>query len=100
MKLREKIVALDENIREEAKKLYIAYKTSTNFADVILYKGEIRITLNVKSGQLNDPHNIATDFTKPKKGHWGNGDYEVKLVDDKEFDSVFELVKQSYDLNK
>ena len=100
LKLREKIVALDENIREEAKKLYIAYKTSTNFADVILYKGEIRITLNVKSGQLNDPHNIATDFTKPKKGHWGNGDYEVKLVDDKEFDSVFELVKQSYDLNK
>jgi predicted transport protein len=100
LKLREKIVALDENIREEPKKQYIAYKVSTNFADVILYKSEIRITLNVKSGQLNDPHNITTDFTKPKKGHWGNGDYEVKLEDDKELDAVFELVKQSYDLNK
>lgn len=100
LKLREKIVSLDENIREEPKKLYIAYKVSTNFADVILYKNEIRITLNVKSGQLNDPHNIATDFTKPKKGHWGNGDYEVKLEDEKKFDAVFELIKQSYDLNK
>ena len=100
LKLREKIVALDENIREEPKKLYIAYKVSTNFADVILYKNEIRITLNVRSGLLNDPHNIATDFTKPQKGHWGNGDYEVKLEDDKNFDAVFELIKQSYDLNK
>ncbi len=99
-KLREKIVALDENIREEPKKQYIAYKVSTNFADVILYRSEIRITLNVKTGQLNDPQNITTDFTKPKKGHWGNGDYEVKLEDDKELDAVFELVKQSYDLNK
>lgn len=99
-KLREKIVALDENIREEPKKQYIAYKVSTNFADVILYRSEIRITLNVKTGQLIDPQNITTDFTKPKKGHWGNGDYEVKLEDDKELDAVFELVKQSYDLNK
>ena len=65
-----------------------------------MYRSEIRITLNVKTGQLNDPQNITTDFTKPKKGHWGNGDYEVKLEDDKELDAVFELVKQSYDLNK
>jgi predicted transport protein len=100
LKLREKIVTIDEDIKEVPKKQYIAYKISTNFADVILYKEEIRITLNVKSGRLNDPLDLATDFTKPKKGHWGNGDYEVKLKNETELDGVFELIKQSYDLNK
>jgi predicted transport protein len=100
LKLRERIVALDENIREEPKKFYIAYKVATNFADLIFYKEEIRITLNVKSGQLDDPDNLTTDFTKPKKGHWGNGDYEVKLRREEALDAVFGLIKQSYDLNK
>ncbi len=99
-KLREEIISLDEEIREEPKKFYIAYKTTTNFADLIIYKDEIRITLNVKSGKLIDILDIATDFTKPKKGHWGNGDYEVKLKDEKDLESVFLLIKQSYDLNK
>jgi predicted transport protein len=99
-KLREKIISLDEEIKEKPKKLYIAYKTATNFADIIVYAKELRIALNVRSGFLKDPDNITTDFTKPKKGHWGNGDYEVKLKDEKDLESVFLLIKQSYDLNK
>ncbi|MFA5961961.1 MAG: DUF5655 domain-containing protein [Parcubacteria group bacterium] len=99
-KLREKIISIDEEIKEEPKKFYIAYKTATNFADLIIHKDEIRITLNVKSGELVDLFEISTDFTKPKKGHWGNGDYEVKLKDEKDLESAFILIKQSYDLNK
>jgi hypothetical protein len=34
--LREKILALDESIIEEAKAKYIAYKTSTNFTDIVV----------------------------------------------------------------
>jgi predicted transport protein len=57
--------------------------------------------LNVKSGQLNDPQSLARDLTKPKIiGHWGNGDYEVKLEKESELEAVFALIKQSYDLNK
>ena len=54
-----------------------------------------------KSGQLNDSQNLARDLTKPKPvGHWGNGDYEVKLENVEQLDQVFELIKQSYNLNK
>src|SRR3989304_8194152 len=53
--LREKILSLDENIIEEAKAKYIAYKTSTNFTDVVIKQYGLKIFLNVKSGQLNDP---------------------------------------------
>lgn len=101
LKLREKIVALDENIKEEAKKLYIAYKLATNFVDVQIRSKDIKIFLNVKSGQLHDPHNLARDLTKPKHiGHWGNGDYEVKLDNENKLREIFELIKQSYNLNK
>ena len=99
--LREKILSLDENIIEEAKAKYIAYKTSTNFTDIVVKQYGLKIFLNVRSGQLNDPQNLARDLTKPKLiGHWGNGDYEVKLEKESELDSIFELVKQSYNLNK
>ncbi len=99
--LREKILSLDQNIIEEAKAKYIAYKTSTNFVDVVVKQYGLKIFLNVKSGQLNDPQKLARDLTKPKPiGHWGNGDYEVKFESANEASAVFALIKQSYDFNK
>lgn len=57
--------------------------------------------LPINIGQLKDPKGLARDLKRPKPiGHWGNGDYEVKLEKENEIDSVFELIKQSYDLNK
>lgn len=80
---------------------YIAYKTSTNFVDIVVKQYGLKISLNVKSGQLNDPQSLARDLTKPKKiGHWGNGDYEVKLEKEGDLEAVFTLIKQSYDLSK
>ena len=99
--LRERILSLDLNIIEEAKAKYIAYKTSTNFVDIVIMKSGLKIFLNVKSGQLNDPHSLARDLTAPKPiGHWGNGDYEIKIENDKNIEAVMSLIKQSYDLNK
>ncbi len=99
--LREKILSIDQNITEEAKAKYIAYKTSTNFTDIVIKQYGLKIFLNVKSGQLNDPQKLARDLTQPKPiGHWGNGDYEVKLEKESELEAIFELIKQSYDLNK
>lgn len=99
--LRERILSLDQNIIEEAKAKYIAYKTSTNFVDIVIIKSGLKIFLNIKSGQLNDPLKLARDLTKPKPiGHWGNGDYEMKFRNAKDLDAVFALIKQSYDWNK
>ena len=100
MKLREAILAFDEEVSEVPKKMYIAYKLTTNFADVIFFKDGLRVTLNVKSGELYDPEQKAIDFTKPKKGHWGNGDYEIKITSDQNFNYALDLIKQSYFLNK
>jgi len=99
--IKEKITGLDESIIEEAKAKYIAYKLTTNFVDVVILKDSLKLFLNVPSGQLNDLQNLARDLTKPKSiGHWGNGDYEVKLERKEDVDAVMELIKQSYEYNK
>ncbi|MBU1863912.1 MAG: transporter [Candidatus Omnitrophica bacterium] len=99
--LRSKILSLDQNIIEEAKAKYIAYKTTTNFVDIVVKQYGVKIFLNVKSGQLNDPQKLARDLTKPKPiGHWGNGDYEIKIKSVENANAVFALIKQSYNLNK
>lgn len=101
LKLRERIISIDESIKEEPRKLYIAYKLATNFVDIEVRSKDIKIFLNIKSGQLNDDKNLARDLTKPKPiGHWGNGDYEVKISDESELDEIFKLIKQSYDMSK
>ena len=79
----------------------IDYASVNLFSQYILDQYGLKIFLNVKSGQLNDPQKLARDLTKPKPiGHWGNGDYEVKFEGEKEADAVFALIKQSYDFNK
>jgi predicted transport protein len=99
--IKEKIAALDESIIEEPKAKYIAYKMTTNFVDIVVYKDSLKIFLNIPSGTLNDPAGLARDLTKPKPiGHWGNGDYEVKLDRDEDIDTIMALIKQSYEYNK
>lgn len=99
--LKEKIVALDETIIEEPKKKYIAYKLSTNFVDIVVLRDSLKLFLNLPSGKLDDPHGLARDLTKPKAiGHWGNGDYEVKLDKKADIEKAFDLIRQSYQYHK
>jgi len=99
--LKEKIRALDESIIEDVKAKYIAYKLITNFVDVVIQKDSLKLFLNIESGVLDDPISLARDLTKPKKvGHWGNGDYEVRVNANTNLDEVFKLIEQSYNYNK
>ncbi|MGA2971874.1 MAG: DUF5655 domain-containing protein [Candidatus Bathyarchaeia archaeon] len=101
LKLQESIKSLDDSILEEPKKRYIAYKLTTNFVDLVIQKSSVKIYLNVPSGKLNDPYNLARDLEKPKHvGHWGNGDYEVDVRGGQVIEKAFELIKQSYSYNK
>ena len=92
---------LDESVVEDPKAKYIAYKLTRNFVDIVVQKDAIKLFLNVPSGHLDDPNKLARDLAKPKKiGHWGNGDYEVKIKKEKDVYKIAELIKQSYEYNK
>ncbi len=99
--VREMLLGLGSDVREMAKKHYIAYKTQTNFVDVEIRSKDLKVFLNVKSGKLNDPSGKARDLTKPKLiGHWGNGDYEIIVKPNDDMLYVFELIRQAYALSR
>jgi predicted transport protein len=88
-------ISADINIKPKAK--YIAFIHKTNFVDMVLRKSHLVLFLNMKKGLLNDPQKIARDISNI--GHWGNGDYEVKLKEPKDIGYVLSLIRQSYEVN-
>lgn len=88
------ITELDANILIVPKKIYIAYKLITNFVDVIIQAKSIKLAINVKSGQLEDPDNFAKDLSNT--GHLGNGDYECKIESMEDINKAKKLIIQSY----
>ena len=95
--LKNKILELDD-IDLDVKKLYIAFKGKTNICDVEIFKNKMKITLNLKKGNLKDSLNITEDVSN--KGHWGNGDYRVEVLSEEDIDNIIPLIKQSLKINK
>jgi predicted transport protein len=56
---------------------YIAYKSATNFVDVVPQKSRLRLSINIRFSEIDDPKGLCKDVTN--LGRWGNGDVEVGL---------------------
>lgn len=93
--IREKILSIDNNIKEVFTKWYIAYKATTNFVDICVLKNSIYLYINMRKGTLKDPNGIAEDNSKV--GHWGNGDYGIRIKKLEEIDKAMPLIRQSYE---
>ncbi len=93
--LRKRILNIDSSVREEFKKLYIAYKSSTNFVDIVPQKSKLRLSLNIDFEQIHDPYGLSKDVSG--KGRWGNGDVEVNIHNTADLDKVMDLIQQAFD---
>ena len=85
-----RILNLSPNVKREFKKLYIAYKLDTNFADIVIQKQRLRISVNMKFYDIFDPNHISG------LGRWVNGDVELFLEHVSDVDQVMEIIEQSY----
>ena len=94
-KLNKRIINLHPSIKEEFKKLYIAYKTSTNFIDIVPQKSRLRLTLNMNFDEVNDPNNMCRNVKD--MGRWGNGDIEVIFDNLDKIEDIMFLIEQSFD---
>lgn len=92
--LRKRILNIDASVKEEVKKLYIAYKTTTNFVDIVPQKSRLLLSLNLRFDEIDDPNGICGDVTN--LGRWGKGDVEVGIASVDEFDYIMFLVNQSF----
>lgn len=94
--LRKRILNIDASVKEEFKKLYIAFKSSTNFVDIVPQKARLRLSLNIEFNDIIDPKGLCKDVSG--LGRWGNGDVEVGISSLGEIDYVMELVQQAFDV--
>jgi predicted transport protein len=74
---------------------YIAYKAETNFVDVVPQAKRLRLSLNLRFHQINDPRKLCKDVTG--LGRWGNGDVEVALSSLDDLPYVMGLVGQAFE---
>ena len=93
---RKAALALDPCVNEEFLKLYVAFKAETNFVDVVPQAKRLRLSLNMRFSDLNDPKGLCKDVSN--MGRWGNGDVEVTLSALEELPYVIGLVRQSLEL--
>ena len=92
-KVKESIFNLSDSIEIHPTKLYIGFvKNKKSITDVRLMKKSLKIWLNLKINELDDPKGIAKDVSS--LGHWGNGDYEISIIDDENIEYISSLVKQ------
>lgn len=96
-KLKENVLNLGDDIEIVPRKDYLAFKRKSNFVDVEFQKSKIKVFINLRKGQLDDPKKIARDVSNI--GHWGNGDYEIPLSNSEQINYLMTLIKQSYDKN-
>ncbi len=87
------VLALDECIREEFLKLYIAYKAETNVVDVVPQAKRLKLGLNMGFSEVDDPRRLCRDVTG--LGRWSSGDVEVALDDLNDVPYVIGLVRQA-----
>lgn len=95
--LRDAVLSMASDINIRPKVLYVAFIHKTNFMDIVVQRSQLNVYLNVSKGTMNDPKNLAEDTSA--KGHWGNGDYVIKLKDAQNLGYVLSLIRQSYEKN-
>ena len=93
---RKAVLALDPCVTEEFLKLYVAYKAETNFVDVVPQAKRLRLALNMRYAEINDPKGLCKDVTGI--GRWGNGDVEIGLSNLEDLPYVMGLVRQSLEI--
>jgi predicted transport protein len=94
LNLRERILNIGSDVEIVPRKTYIGIKRKSNFFDVWINKGHLVCWINMKKGELDDPKKICRDVSKI--GHYGNGDYDLRINENTDLDYVMFLINQSY----
>jgi uncharacterized protein with ParB-like and HNH nuclease domain/predicted transport protein len=93
--LRTRILNIDASVTEEIRSRYIAFKTTTNFVDVIPRRNRLKLTMNLDLYELDDPQGIC--WAHDSRAYEGNGGaaFEVRSPDG--LDYAMYLIHQSFD---
>jgi predicted transport protein len=92
-KFRNSILNLADGIELVPQKFYLAFKKDkSNIACLEFQKKRIKIWIGAKAGKLDDPKGLAIDVSST--GHYGTGDYELRIDSDADLEYIMSLIKQ------
>ncbi len=89
--LRSQIFELDENIKEKATTMYVAYRVAKNFTEIHIGKNQLKIHL--RPVDYNDPRGLVD---KIPEGYQWTMDRRVYLKSREDIEYIFGLIEQSY----
>lgn len=87
------ILNLSGDIEVQARKDYIAFKKNSNIVDITIQMKGLKMWINRRKGNLDDPKQITRDVSST--GHWGNGDYELTITNTDNIEYIMSLAKQA-----
>jgi predicted transport protein len=94
-RFKQAILNLHDNMESDPKKVRIAFKYDGRIVcDIAIQQKGLKMWINKKRGELNDPKNITRDVSSV--GHWGNGDYEIMIKDDSQLEYILSLIKETF----
>jgi predicted transport protein len=73
----------------------VAYKAETNIVDLIPMANQLKLAINMRYADINDPRGMCIDISNIS--HWGNGQIEVILKNIDDLPYIIGLVQQSLD---
>ena len=91
--LRERIINLGD-VEIVPRSAYVGFKRKSNFVDITVQKKNLWLWINLQKGTLDDPKGITRDVSDI--GHYGNGDYDLKVTQESDLDYIMFLINQSY----
>jgi len=93
-KYRAAIINLADDIELKPLKHYITFKKNNrNLVSIEIQRTCLKLYVNLKKGELDDPKGIARDVSSI--GHYSTGDYELKISDNKNLEYIMSLAKQA-----
>ena len=92
-KLKARVFSAFDDVEISVTKLYIGFRINkVTITSIVFLKKDLNVFINAKN--LNDYKNLTYDVSN--KGHWGIGDYRIRLESENDFDYFMELFKQAY----
>lgn len=94
LELKDRILEL-ENVEMNPVKQYIGFKVDKKvITDFEVQIKKLRLRINLKKGQMDDPKGLFRDVSSI--GKYGVGDYEAVVTPETDLDYLMSLIKQSY----
>lgn len=90
--LKERILQIDDNINEKITKVYVAYATTRNFAEIQFQKGNLVVYL------MTIEYDDTRGWVEPVPQSYNYSlNKRIKIASDDDLDYAFSIIRQSYE---